>query len=64
MTNSKNKKLKITLIASRFGRKPNQADCVRALGLSRIRQSVFIEDTASIRGLINKVSFLVKVEEV
>ena len=64
MTKSKNAQLKVTLTGSRFGRKPRQAECVKALGLTRIRQSVLIEDTACIRGLINKVSFLVKVEEV
>jgi large subunit ribosomal protein L30 len=36
--------------------------CVRGLGLRKIRQSVELEDTPAVRGLINKVAYLVKCE--
>ncbi|EKD77432.1 MAG: 50S ribosomal protein L30 [uncultured bacterium] len=61
---TKNKKLKVTLIHSIYGRKPTHAECVRGLGIRRIRQSVVVNDTPSIRGLIEKVSYLLTVEEV
>lgn len=58
------KKLKVTLIRSRFGRKPAHTACVDGLGLSRIHQTVELEDTPCIRGMINKISYLLKVEEI
>lgn len=58
------KQLKLTLIKSRHGRLENHEACVKGLGLRRIRQSVIVEDTPSIRGMINKISYLLKVEEV
>ena len=61
----KSKKLKVTLIQSTFGRKPNHAECVRGLGLSRrIRDSVVVQNTACNRGMIDKVAYLLQVEEV
>jgi len=56
------KKLKITLIKSRFGLIPKHTLCVKALGLKHIRHTVEREDTPSVRGLINKISYLLKVE--
>ena len=58
------KKLKITLIRSRYGRKPNQRGCLKGLGLKKIGQTVIREDNPMIRGMIRKVSHLVKVEEI
>ena len=58
------KQLKITLVKSRFGRLPKHRACVRGLGLRRINHSVTILDTPANRGMINKVSYLLKVEEV
>ena len=58
------KQLKVTLVKSRFGRKKGHAECIRGLGLRRIRHSVVVEDTPAIRGMINKVHYLVTVEEV
>jgi large subunit ribosomal protein L30 len=59
------KKLKVTLIRSIFGRKPNHAECVKGLGLSRrVRDSVVVENTPANLGMINKVSYLLQVEEV
>jgi len=61
---AKSKQLKVTLIKSRFGRLKNHKACVAGLGLRKIRQSVVVEDTPQNRGMINKVSYLVSVEEV
>ncbi|MFO8043391.1 MAG: 50S ribosomal protein L30 [Alkalispirochaeta sp.] len=57
-------KVRITLVRSPLGRKPNQRRTVEALGLRRIRHSVEKELTDSIQGMINTVSHLVSVEEV
>ena len=58
------KKLKITLIRSRYHRPPNQRECLKGLGLKKIGQVVIREDNSCIRGLIRKVKHLVKVEEI
>lgn len=55
--------LKVTLLKSKFGRKPGHAECVAGLGLRRRHQSVVVADTPENRGMINKVSYLLKVEE-
>ncbi|MDQ0286137.1 large subunit ribosomal protein L30 [Desulfofundulus luciae] len=57
-------KLKITLIRSLIGRPEDQRVTVRTLGLRKLHGSVVQNDTPQIRGMINKVSHLVKVEEV
>lgn len=56
--------IKITLIKSKFGRLENQRATVDAMGLKKIGCSIIREDTPVIRGMISKVSHLVKVEEV
>jgi large subunit ribosomal protein L30 len=58
------KKLRVTLVRSMFGRVNNHMACVRGLGLRRMHQTVEVEDTPQNRGMINKVSYLVKCEEV
>jgi large subunit ribosomal protein L30 len=58
------KKLKLTLVRSPFGTGKRHMACVRGLGLRRIRHSVEVEDTPSVRGMVNKVSYMVKCEEV
>lgn len=55
--------LKITLTRSLIGRVESQKGTVEALGLKKIGQSVVKEDNAAIRGMINKVSHLITVEE-
>jgi large subunit ribosomal protein L30 len=60
---AKNKKLKITLVKSPIGYNRRQKGTVSALGLKKINQTVEHEDTPVIRGMINKVSHLVQVEE-
>ncbi|EGQ2701675.1 50S ribosomal protein L30 [Staphylococcus pseudintermedius] len=56
-------KLQITLTKSVIGRPETQRKTVKALGLGKVNSSVTVEDNASIRGQINKVSHLVSVEE-
>jgi large subunit ribosomal protein L30 len=49
---------------SRFGRLPRHQACLKGLGLSKINQTVILLNTPEIRGMINKVSYMLKVEEV
>lgn len=56
-------KVKVTLVKSLNGRLPSHKACVRGLGLRRMHHSVYVEDTAENRGMINKVSYMLKVEE-
>jgi len=57
-------KLKITLTRSLIGRNEQQRATVKALGLKKTQSSVVQEDTPVIRGMIKKVDFLLKVEEI
>jgi large subunit ribosomal protein L30 len=56
-------KLQVTLVKSVIGRLEKHRACVRGLGLRRINHTVTLEDTPSNRGMINKVNYLLKVEE-
>ncbi len=58
-----NKKVKVTLVKSYNGRLQSHKDTVRGLGLRRIRHSVELDDTPEIRGMINKISYMVRVED-
>ncbi len=55
--------VKVTQIKSLIGRTDKQIDCIKGLGLRRIRHTVVLEDTPCVRGMINKVSFMVNVEK-
>ncbi|KAA1188496.1 50S ribosomal protein L30 [Pseudohalioglobus sediminis] len=55
--------IKVTQIKSTNGRLRNHKACVAGLGLRRIGHTVEVEDTPSVRGMINKVNFLVRVED-
>lgn len=57
------KKIKVTQVRSSFGRLKNHRACVIGLGLRRIGHTVEVEDTPSVRGMINKIYYLVRVEE-
>jgi len=57
-------KIKVTLIKSTIGRVVKQQATVKALGLHKIGSSKIHEDSAAVRGMITKVSHLVKVEEI
>ena len=58
------KQIKLTLIKSTFGRLQNHRDCVRGLGLSRMHQSVQVAATPENLGMVRKIGFMLKVEEV
>ncbi|MCW8907942.1 MAG: 50S ribosomal protein L30 [Sedimenticola sp.] len=60
---SDKKMMKVTLLRSVNGRLESHKACVRGLGLRRIRHSVLVEDTPATRGMVNKVNYLVQVEE-
>lgn len=61
---SKKKQLKVTLVKSVISTKPSHKECIKGLGLRRIRHSVILQDNPCIRGIINKVGYLLLVEEV
>jgi len=54
--------LSVTLIRSFYGRLPAHRATVNGLGLKRINHKVELQDTPEVRGMINKVSYLLKVE--
>ena len=58
------KQLKVTLIKSVIGQKPDKKATVRSLGLKKISSSNVLPDNESVRGMIASVSHLVKVEEI
>lgn len=57
-------KLKITMTKSQIGRLPVHRQCLKGLGLRKINQSVEVIDTPENRGMINKVSYMLKIEEI
>ena len=56
------KKLQITLIRGVMGKKPDHRATVRGLGLRRIDHVVEVVDTPAVRGMINRVAHLVRIE--
>ncbi|RUO23061.1 50S ribosomal protein L30 [Aliidiomarina minuta] len=56
------KTVKVTQTKSAIGRLPKHKATLRGLGLRRINHTVELEDTVSIRGMINRVNYMVKVE--
>jgi large subunit ribosomal protein L30 len=63
MAKAKLKKIKVTQTKSTIGRLQNHIACVSGLGLRRIGHTVEVEDTPSVRGMINKVNYMLQVEE-
>ena len=63
MAGSDKKTVKVTLVRSTNGRLKNHKACVRGLGLRRMHQTVEVEDTPCTRGMINTVSYMLRVEE-
>lgn len=57
------KKIKVKLVRSTAGRLQAHKACVAGLGLRRMHQTVEVEDTPCTRGMINKVRYMVSVEE-
>ena len=58
------KKINVTMIKSSIGRLPRHQACLKGLGLRRINHTVQVIDTPENRGMINKVSYMLKVEEI
>ena len=56
------KKIRVTLVKSPVNRKTEHRATVRGLGLRRMHQTVELEDTPQVRGMINRVNYLVRVE--
>ena len=57
------KTLKVTLVKSKYGRGKKHLACVHGLGLRRMHHTVEVEDTPAVRGMINKIPHLLRVEE-
>jgi len=57
-------KLRITLVKSLIGRKKDHIATANALGLKKINKVVEHEGTPQIKGMINKIDYLLKVEEI
>ena len=57
------KKIKITLVKSPIGRLKKHKACLSGLGLRRMGQTVELEDTPSINGMVRKVSYMVRTED-
>ncbi len=60
---AKTSELKVTLVKSKHGRLKSHKACVAGLGLRKIHQTVTVADTPENRGMINRVSYLLSVEE-
>jgi large subunit ribosomal protein L30 len=61
---STDKAIKVTLVKSIYGRLENHRACVRGLGLRRMHQTVQLQATPEIMGMVRKVGYMLKVEEV
>ena len=59
---AKKKTVKVTLVRSPIGALPKHRLCLKGLGLRRMRQSVEVEDTPAVRGMINKINYMLAIE--
>ncbi|CAA9890018.1 50S ribosomal subunit protein L30 [Candidatus Methylobacter favarea] len=57
-------KLSVTMTKSKYGRLPRHQVCLKGLGLRKIGQTVEVLNTRENRGMINKISYMLKVEEI
>ncbi|MGU9957049.1 MAG: 50S ribosomal protein L30 [Arenicellales bacterium WSBS_2016_MAG_OTU3] len=57
-------KLRVTLVKSWHGRDKKHQACARGLGLRRIHHTVEVEDTPATRGMVNKIAYMLKWEQV
>ena len=64
MADASGKRLRVTLVKSLNGRLKSHQACARGLGLRRMHHTVDVEDTPCTRGMVNKISYLLRVEEV
>jgi large subunit ribosomal protein L30 len=60
---AKAEQVTVTQIRSAIGRLKSHKACLAGLGLRRVGHSVTMEDNPSVRGMINKVSYMLKIEE-
>lgn len=63
MAKKKVQQISVTLVRSPAGALPRHRECVRGLGLRKINHTVVLEDTPSIRGMVNRIEYMVRVEE-
>jgi large subunit ribosomal protein L30 len=63
MAKKQDKQIKVTLVRSMHGRLKSHQACVRGLGLRRMHHSVTVTDTPENRGMINRISYMLQVEE-
>ena len=61
---AKAKELKVTLVKSKHGRLKSHKACVTGLGLRKMHHTVTVADTPENRGMINRISYMIAVEEV
>ena len=59
---AKKKIVKVTLVKSPIGTLPKHKLCLKGLGLRRMHQSVEVEDTLAVRGMIKKISYMLAIE--
>ncbi len=64
MPASSDKRLRVTQIGSPIGRRKDQRQTLIGLGLNKMHRTRELEDTPAVRGMINKISHLVRVEDV
>ena len=57
------KTIRLTLLRSRFGQTPGHAQCASGLGLRRRHQTIEVNDTPENRGMIDKIRYMLRVEE-
>lgn len=62
MAKNQGKTIKVTLVRSLIGTRPEHRMCVRGLGLRRMHHTVELVDSPAVRGMINKVSYMVRCE--
>lgn len=63
MVETNAKRISVTLVRSPAGALPRHRECARGLGLKKMNHTVVLEDTPSVRGMINKIDYMVRVEE-
>lgn len=56
--------VKVTLVKSPIGRKPNHRACVKGLGLRKLNHFRVLKDSPEVRGMIRTIEYMLKVEEV
>ncbi|MDA0688714.1 MAG: 50S ribosomal protein L30 [Proteobacteria bacterium] len=59
---AKSKTVKVTLVRSPISSQPKHKLCLKGLGIRRMHQTVELEDTPAVRGMINKISYMLSVE--